>query len=150
MSERMVEESPAYPLEARHGLLANVRNMPLSSIDATTPAGRVRLYNAVSDSEYSIEECLDSEIEITDYVIYVGEMAGENGQPPREIIRCTLLSADGTRYTAASEGIIQAVSRIIHYVRPAPWSPPLKVIPIQGKSRAGRTFYTLQLAEIDG
>lgn len=150
MSERLVEEYPAYPLETRQGLLANVRHMPLSSIDATTPQGKVRLYNAVSDAEYSIEECLDSEIEITDYVVYVGEMAGDNGGPPKEILRCTLLSADGTRYSAASEGIIQAVSRILHYIRPAPWKPPLKVIPVQGKSRSGRTFYTLKLAEIDG
>lgn len=134
-----------------HPLVEAVRqHMPLTSMNMALPKQRVQAYNAAAEADYDIEEVLGSEIEVTNYVVYVGQYSDPGSGLIKDILRITLIGPDGTRYGSASEGIIQAVSRIIQLVRPAPWSPPLRVIPCEGKSKSGRRYHTLRLAEIEG
>lgn len=136
---------PSTPAPKLPGVLAHIRTVPLTSLDLSKPSGKARAYNASMSSDFKLGDLLGTVIEVSDYVFYSSlvDIEGQTGQ--QEIIRCSLIGPDGTIYSCASEGVVDAVCRIYQLVGPAPWNPALKVIPFEGKSAKGFRYMSLKL-----
>jgi hypothetical protein len=69
-----------------------------------------------------------------------------NGPTPGEIIdtvRCVLFDDKGKSWAFVSEGIASSIAQMCEAIGMGPWSPPILVKIIEGKTRAGRNFYTM-------
>ncbi|PAE45518.1 hypothetical protein CHH95_21970, partial [Bacillus licheniformis] len=65
-----------------------------------------------------------------------------------QALRIVLLAKDGTGYHSVSQGVAQAMQRIIALVGMGPWTDePLKISPKEVKTRRGYKTLTLQLVD---
>ena len=120
--------------------------MPLTSFPIHTRDGKVAAYNAVQSEDISLSECLEAEIEVSHYIIYAASMLDPETGLAKSIIRCSLISPDGTVYGGASEGIVGSLRSIVQIFGHGPWDPPIKLAAVERKSRnSGRRFQALKI-----
>lgn len=117
-----------------------------STIQVTDRASKIKLYNAISDSENSLDEHKGEVLEITDFVAHPIEL--EDGQTKEKVkaMRIVLIDKNGEGYHAVSAGVVSSMQRIISIVGQGPWTDePLQVVPIEKKTRSGFKTLTLKL-----
>lgn len=124
------------------------RIIPLASFDLSTREGKILAYNAANVENFSISDVVDAEIELVGYYLYVAAMPDEETGENRDIVRAALIDRDGSVYGSSSEGIVRSIVGLSTLFGLAPWSPPIRVIPREKKSkRAGRHFHTLEIVK---
>ncbi|MGE7954933.1 hypothetical protein [Lysinibacillus xylanilyticus] len=117
-----------------------------STIQATDRKSKIKLYNAISDSENSLDDHKGEVLEITDMVAHPIELEDEVTKEMVQAMRVVLLTADGTGYHAVSSGVVSSMQRIIGIVGQGPWTDePLQIVPIEKKTRKGFKTLTLKL-----
>ena len=102
-------------------------------------------YNAVSQPDISLKECVNIPIAMTHVSIEVCEVHSEqNGDviAPRIVI----MDEDGKSYQAVSVGVYQSLKRIFAlFGTPNTWSKPLTVVPMLTSTKKGQVL-SLRLA----
>ncbi|HDR7311487.1 TPA: hypothetical protein QCX08_003995 [Bacillus cytotoxicus] len=106
---------------------------------------QIKIYNAVSDADNSLQDHVGEVIEITDMVAHTITLEDEVTKEDVEALRVVLIAKDGTAYHAISQGVVSSLQRIIAIVGQAPWNPSLKVVPVEKKTRKGYRTLTLKL-----
>ena len=102
-------------------------------------------YNAVSQPDVALKECVNIPIAMTHVSIEVCEVRSEqNGDviAPRIVI----MDKDGKSYQAVSVGVYQSLKRIFAlFGTPDTWSEPLTVVPMLTSTKKGQVL-SLRLA----
>lgn len=127
-------------------MFENTGTALFSTIQGDDRATRIKVYNAISDSENSLDDHKGEIIEITDFVAHPIELQDEVTGEMVQAMRVVLLTADGVGYHAVSSGVVSSMQRIIGLVGQGPWTAePLKVVPVEKKTRKGFKTLTLKL-----
>lgn len=119
--------------------------MSYTDMDLSNMAVAKDFYNAVSQPEMSLKECVNIPIAMTHVSVEVCEVHSEqNGDviAPRVVI----MDKDGKSYQAVSIGVYQSLKRIFAlFGTPDTWSEPLTVVPMLASTKKGQVL-SLRLA----
>lgn len=115
-----------------------------SSINAESREDKIKVYNAMNDNEAAIGDMVGKTIEVTDVVAFPVQMVDDATGELIDLVRVVLVDRDGKSYGSVAKGISSSIQKIVGVVGHAPWTPAIKVKPIEKKTRAG--FKTLILA----
>lgn len=127
-------------------MFENTSSALFSTIQVTDRASKIKLYNAISDSENALDDHKGDILEITDMVAHPIELEDEVTKEMVQAMRVVLLDKDGTGYHAVSSGVVSSMQRIIAIVGQGPWTDePLQIVPVEKKTRKGFKTLTLKL-----
>jgi len=119
--------------------------MSYTDMDLSNMAVAKDFYNAVSQPDTSLKECVNIPIAMTHVSVEVCEMHSEqNGDviAPRVVI----MDEDGKSYQAVSIGVYQSLKRIFAlFGTPDTWTEPLTVVPMLTSTKKGQVL-SLRLA----
>lgn len=119
--------------------------MSYTDMDLSDMATAKNFYNAVSQPDTALKECVNIPIAMTHVSIEVCEVRNEqNGDviAPRIVI----MDKDGKSYQAVSVGVYQSLKRIFAlFGTPDTWSEPLTVVPMLTSTKKGQVL-SLRLA----
>lgn len=119
--------------------------MSYTDMDLSNMAVAKDFYNAVSQPDTSLKECVNIPIAMTHVSVEVCEMHSEqNGDviAPRVVI----MDEDGKSYQAVSIGVYQSLKRIFAlFGTPDTWTVPLTVVPMLTSTKKGQVL-SLRLA----
>ena len=107
-------------------------------------ADAIKVYNAVNGDGEQLSDHLGEILEIENIVAHPIMMEGDDGNVTK-VLRTVLVGADGTSYASVSEGVVSSIQKITGIVGSAPWTPALKVVPKEVKTRKGFKVLTLSL-----
>jgi hypothetical protein len=127
-------------------MFENVGQALFSTIQGEDRATRIKVYNAISDSENALDDHKGEILEITDFVAHPIELEDEVTKEMVQAMRVVLIDKNGVGYHAVSGGVVSSMQRIIGLVGQGPWTDePLKVVPVEKKTRKGFKTLTLKL-----
>lgn len=115
-----------------------------SIVDDGTRESKIKIYNAMNETDAKLSDCVNMTLEITDLVAFPVDIVQEDG----EIIsamRMIFVGVDGKTYASVATGVFSSLQKIIGVVGPAPWTPALKLTPINQPTRNGFKTLTLRL-----
>lgn len=116
-----------------------------TDMDLSNMAVAKDFYNAVSQPDTPLKECVNIPISMTHVSIEVCEVHSEqNGDviAPRVVI----MDKDGKSYQAVSIGVYQSLKRIFAlFGTPDTWTEPLTVVPMLTSTKKGQVL-SLRLA----
>ena len=119
--------------------------MSYTNMDLSNMSVAKDFYNAVSQPDTSLKECVNIPIAMTHVSVEVCEVHSEqNGDviAPRVVI----MDKDGKSYQATSIGVYQSLKRIFAlFGTPDTWSEPLTVVPMLTSTKKGQVL-SLRLA----
>lgn len=99
---------------------------------------KIAIYNAVNGADESIADHIGEVLEVVDVVAYPVTITDEETGEILEALRTVLVTKDGKAYTAVSQGITNALSRIFSIVGMPSWvDEPVKMKIKQVKTRNG-------------
>lgn len=127
-------------------MFENTSSALFSTIKVTDRASKIKVYNAISDSENSLDDHKGEVLEITDFVAHPITLQDDVTGQDVQAMRVVLLDKDGIGYHAVSGGVVSSMQRIIAIVGQGPWTDePLQIVPIEKKTRKGFKTLTLKL-----
>lgn len=98
------------------------------SIQPTTKAQAVVVYNAVNNPDYRISDFINKTIEVEHVLIEMVELANEKTGEIESVPRTVLLDNKGKSYVAVSFGVYNSMKRVIQmFGEPAAWDGPIKI-----------------------
>lgn len=116
------------------------------TFDASTDEGKRRLYAATNDAE-QLSDNLNKTLQLVDIVGVPATVNDDETGEVRELLRLVLLTKDGKRYSAISDGLYSSLQNIMAiFGSPAMWSEPLAIKVTESRSRRGFRFYRASLA----
>lgn len=124
------------------GIIGSIKNAAdeiYHSFDVDTPEKKKILYNATTSSEGTLKENVNKVIEVVDVVIMTVEVINDNGEKSLNA-RTTLITKDGKFLSATSWGIYNSVKRLMAIYGGLHFDPPLKVAPVEVKTKNGFTL----------
>lgn len=110
-------------------------------------ANAIKMYAAVNDAEKSLSDIIGEVIEIEHMVAHKITLTDEVTKKPVDALRVVLVTTDGKGYSAVSAGIVSSLQKVIAMFGPAPWTPALRVAPVQKKTRNGFKTLSLKIVE---
>lgn len=114
--------------------------MSYTDLDLSNMAVAKDFYNAVSQPDTSLKECVNIPIAMTHVSVEVCELHSEqNGDviAPRVVI----MDKDGKSYQAVSIGVYQSLKRIFAlFGTPDTWTEPLTVVPMLTSTKKGQVL----------
>lgn len=118
-----------------------------SSFTGNTREGKLKVIAALTES-VPVSEHLDEVINLKDFVAQAVQIQDDNDPDVmNDAVRCYLIDADGTSYSATSNGILGSIRDFIAILgEPSTWSEPLAVRVVEKRARSGRRFMQIVLA----
>lgn len=103
-----------------------------------------RLYRAMTNPDHKISDCINQEIDLVDVFVEMVEMTNDESGEVTHVPRCVLFAADGQTYAATSNGICNALRRLIMVFGTPTWIDPIRVA-IRQIQIGSRRCYTLDV-----
>lgn len=145
-SEVVVANTSDVVTDLNPAIFENTDTALFSTIQGDDRATRIKVYNAISDSENPLDDHKGEVLEITDMVAHPISLQDEQTGEDIHAMRVVLLDKDGNGYHAVSSGVVSSLQRIIAIVGAGPWTEePLKIVPVEKKTRKGFKTLTLRL-----
>ena len=117
-------------------MLTEVNNNFVCSIpDDGSRSAKVEIYNAIQNSSEQLSEHTNEILEIVDIVAHPIQLPDEKTGEVVNAIRTVLIDKGGIGYQAVSNGICQALSKIIAIIGQPHWDEPVKMKPVLRKSK---------------
>lgn len=137
MDENTKQPETALAVTAPESNLMTV-NKALSycSFDTSSPAGKARLYNAMSNPDERISAHINEEIVVVDVYAEMIDITNEDTGEVTSCPRVILIDPNDTSFVAVSTGIYGDVKRLLQiFGEPSTWEKPihLKVKQVQIK-----------------
>lgn len=117
--------------------LLNPENLAFCSFQVKTKEDKAKLFNAMNEPDFKIEEVVNKEIEVKDVFAEYIELLDENTGEVKTAVRMVLISPDGTSYGCVSVGMFSAIKKIMKLYGPPTWDDPIKIVPYTKKTRNG-------------
>lgn len=116
---------------------------PWCSFDPKTREDKAKLYQALTNPENKISDCINKIIELKDILVEWVEMTDQNGEIVEQP-RCVLFDADGHTYAAVSRGLFNSLHRLCLVFGMPTWAEPIPV-EVKQVQNGERRFYTLEV-----
>ena len=101
------------------------------------------IFNAVNSPDRKLSEFIGETINLKDIVAHPIQLIDENTGELLDALRVVLIAEDGTSYEAVSNGVANAVNRILQiFGQPDTWETPIKVKAVQKQTRNGNNKVT--------
>lgn len=117
---------------------------PYCSFRATTMESKKRLYQAMTNPQKKIADCINLPIDVKDifveWVQMTDQATGEITTAPRVV----LFGADGVTYSAVSRGLANSLERLMLVYGLPTWETPIPCV-IRQVQAGERRFYTLDI-----
>lgn len=117
-----------------------------SSYNPADPEQRKLALRAALNQDVRAEDVIGKVFQVQHWLTTDASRTNPDTGEVEEFVRTVLIDENGTRVSAGSEWLIASIMVIESMVGPAPWNPPLALKIVEGKSRQGYTFYSLDLA----
>lgn len=127
---------------------SDVQNKAFCSVKAETRAEKIKLFNALKECDFKLNDVVGSKINIKDvfYQEYVKEDK-ETGDI-RTGHRTIIFGDDGKTYVTASNYLYNTLRQIISvFGSPAEWDEPLMVEVVKQSMKDGKSSLSLKLVE---
>lgn len=112
--------------------------------DITSVDSQIKLYNAINSPEKKIDECINMTIVVKDVIAHPVEILDEKTGELLSLVRTILIDDKGVCYEAVSVGVKNSLQWIFAICgQPTTWKEPIKVKPVQRKTRNGDNKVTL-------
>lgn len=126
-------------------IFENTNQALFSSIKVQDRETQIKVFNAINGAENSLSDHLGEVLEIQDMVAHPITLQDEITKEDVQAMRVVLLTPEGVGYHAVSGGVVSSLQKLIGVVGQAPWTPALKVVPVEQKTRKGFKTITLRL-----
>lgn len=104
---------------------------------------KAAIFNAVNSPDRKLSEYIGEVINLKDIVAHPIQLIDENTGELLDALRVVLIDANGTSYEAVSNGVANAINRILQiFGQPDTWAEPIKVKPVQKQTRNGNNKVT--------
>lgn len=104
---------------------------------------KAAIFNTVNSPDKKLSECIGDVIALRNIVAHPITLLDENTGEMIEALRVVLVDDKGFSYEAVSNGVANAVSRILQiFGQPETWAEPVKVKAIQKQTRNGNNKVT--------
>lgn len=122
-------------------------NFICSIPDDGSRKAKVAIYNAVQNADEQLSEHINEILEIVDIVAHPIQLPDENTDEIINTVRTVLIDKKGKGYQAVSNGICQALGKIIAIIGQPHWDEPVKMKPLLKKSKNSSTnqYLTIEL-----
>ena len=110
-------------------------NFVCSIPDDGSRTAKVAIYNAVQNADEQLSEHVNEVLEIVDIVAHPIQLPDERTGEVISAIRTVLIDKNGKGYQAVSNGICQALSKVIAIIGEPHWDEPVKMKPVLRKSK---------------
>lgn len=127
---------------------SDVQSKAFCSVKAETRAEKIKLFNALKECDFKLNDVVGSKINIKDvfYQEYVKEDK-ETGDI-RTGHRTIIFGDDGKTYVTASNYLYNTLRQIINvFGSPAEWDEPLMVEVVKQSMKDGKSSLSLKLVE---
>lgn len=122
------------------------RQQVFCSFPTDTKEEKARLYNVSSNPDFKIAEVVGQEINVKDIYCEIASVVNRDTGEVSQLPRVVLIAHDGKSYASVSNGIFNAVRKLIQVFGMPTWDDPVAVRVKQiniGKNR----MYTLEVIE---
>jgi hypothetical protein len=145
-NEVVVMEDVVKASEVSVSVFENTNQVFFSSIkNDGTRESAIKMYQAINDAENSLSDHLGEVLEITDMVAHAITLQDDVTKEDVNALRVVLIDKDGVGYHSVSSGVVSSLQKVIGIVGQAPWTPALKVVPVEKKTRKGFKTLTIRL-----
>ena len=110
-------------------------NFVCSIPDDGSRKAKVAIYNAVQNADEQLSDHVNEVLEIVDLVAHPVQLPDERTGEVFSAIRTVLIDKNGKGYQAVSNGICQALSKVIAIIGQPHWDDPVKMKPVLRKSK---------------
>lgn len=108
-----------------------------SSFNPTTRADKIKVYNAINNTDNKLSDYIGKTLDIVDIVAHEVILEDINTKQPTTCARVVLIDKNGKAYSAVSQGVFDSLKRIFAIVDMPPWTEPLKLELRQVTTRKG-------------
>lgn len=108
-------------------LLSGEQNKIWTSLDVTTPQGKLVAFNASQSSDDELLDNVGQRIKVAHLMISnATKIDAETGEE-LPLVRLVLIEDDGSTYQTFSAGVLKSIRNLIGLYGVPPWLPPLEV-----------------------
>ena len=130
------------------GVFGRTRNeaapAPYVSFRPVSAPDKRKLYQAMTNPDYRIADCINQQIRLVDVFVEWVEMVDRNTGETSMVPRIVLFDADGHTYAAVSRGIANSLERLSMVYGMPHWDEPITV-KIRQVQAGERRFYSLDV-----
>lgn len=127
---------------------SDVQNKAFCSVKAETRAEKIKLFNALKECDFKLNDVVGSKINIKD--VFYQEYTKEDKETGeiRTGHRTIIFGDDGKTYVTASNYLYNTLRQIISvFGSPAEWDEPLMVEVVKQSMKDGKASLSLKLVE---
>lgn len=127
---------------------ADVQSKAYCSVKAETRADKIKLFNALKECDFKLNDVVGSKINIKD--VFYQEYTKEDKETGeiRTGHRTIIFGDDGKTYVTASNYLYNTLRQIISvFGTPAEWGEPLTVEVVKQSMKDGKSSLSLKLVE---
>lgn len=127
---------------------SDVQNKAFCSVKAETRAEKIKLFNALKECDFKLNDVVGQKIDIKDVFYQEYEKEDKETGEVRLGHRTILFAEDGKTYVTASNYLYNTLRQILNvFGAPNTWSEPLKVEVAKQTLKDGKSSLTLKLVE---
>ena len=117
-----------------------------SIVDDGSRASKVKIYNAIQNSDGPLADLVGQTISVVDVVAHPIELVDEETGEVTRTIRCVFITKDGKCHDCVSSGIVQALNKIFNIIGVPSWKDePVDMKVLQKKSNKNAMFKYLTI-----
>lgn len=144
--ELQVIDTPKKEISLHEELTQSSGAMFSSIPDDGTRKSKATLYNAISNPDHSLSDCIGQVIDVVHVVAHEVELESEQTGELENHVRVVLIDKDNKSYATVSSGVMGSLKRIFAVVGQAPYiEDPLSVVVVEKKGRKGYKFLSLEM-----
>ena len=127
---------------------SDVKSKAFCSVKAETRADKIKLFNALKECDFKLNDVVGNKINIKDVFYQEYEKEDKETGEVRLGHRTIIFGDDGKTYVTASNYLYNTLRQILSvFGSPAEWSEPLAVEVIKQSMKDGKSSLSLKLIE---
>lgn len=119
------------------------RRMVYSSMKPTTQEGKINLYNAMNAPAVRVSECINTTIMVQDVFVEVVNLIDQQSGELVPCPRIVLIDTEGVGYVAVSQGVFNALKKLIAIFGQPTWKNGL-ALKVKQIDLKGKRLFTLE------
>jgi hypothetical protein len=105
---------------------------------------KAKIYNAINDTDFTLRDCMGQVINVVDIVAHPITLLDDEGHE-QDAMRVVLVDDAGHTYHTVANGIMSSLQKVFAIYGQPTYEPPVKMIPVEKKTRKGFRTLTLRL-----
>lgn len=115
-----------------------------TNLDLGTEEGKASFLNALCSPDVVLDKDGRAYLSVVHYVAHPAEHVDADSGELRQYSRLVLIQEDGTTFATTSAVVAHRLAQALALYGPGPISPPLNVVVMECRSKAGRRYHDLR------